>query len=206
MDFTTLARVKEALGITGASSDAVLSQIITSVSNEMERLMDRHAQSSARTEIYQMRATKRLVLLRGYPVNTAATFTVKVSTTADFSSATALTANEEYVLDPVKGEIRFLINYDPIRDPDSGRPIAPIYVEVSYTGGMATDYNNLLALYPELAQAADMQAVHTFKRRATPGQTATDMGESSAEYVGELALIAITREAARRFRRMVWGG
>jgi hypothetical protein len=31
------------------------------------------------------------------------------------------------------------------------------------------------------------------------------MGDSSASYQGELGLIKITTEAARRHRRMVWG-
>jgi hypothetical protein len=206
MDLTTTQRVKECLGINGSASDVLINQLIKSVGYEIERLMDRHAHTSARTELYQMRAVKRLVLLKGYPVDTGSAVTVKVSTTADFTTADTLTANEDYILDPQRGELRFLGSFEPLRDADSGRPIAPIYVQVTYTSGMATSTANFITAYPELAQACDMQCVHEFKRRSMPGQTATDMGDSSAQYTGELALIALVREAARRHRRMVWGG
>lgn len=205
MDMTTSTRVKEALGITGSGSDTTIAQMITAVSNEVERLMDRHAQTSARTEVYQIRATKRLVLLKGYPVDTGAAFTIKVSQNGDFSTADALDQYTEYTLDATRGEIRLLGGFEPLRDADSGKPIAPIYVQVTYTGGMATTAGNFVTAFPEVAQAVDMQVVHQFKRRATPGQTATEMGDSSASYQGELGLIKITTEAARRHRRMVWG-
>lgn len=204
MDMTTTARVKEALGITGAGSDTVLAQMVTAVSIEAERLMDRHAETTARTELYQMRATKKLVTLKGYPVSASPAAAVKVSTTADFSGSDTLTANEDYILDPVRGELRFLGSFEPLRDGDSGRPVAPVYVQVTYTAGMAASANAFITAYPDIAQAVDMQVVHLFKRRATPGQTATEMGESSASYVGELAVIALLRETARRHRRMVW--
>jgi hypothetical protein len=206
MDMTTSTRVKEALGIAGSGSDTTIAQMVTAVSNEVERLMDRHAQTTARTEVYQMRATKRLVLLKGYPVDTGAAFTVKVSQNGDFTTADTLDQYTEYTLDATRGEIRFLGGYEPLRDSDSGKPIAPIYVQVTYTGGMATTANNFITAFPEISQAVDMQIVHQFKRRSTPGQTSTEMGDSSASYQAEVGLIKITTEAARRHRRMVWGG
>lgn len=206
MDMTTSTRVKEALGISGIGSDTVLGQMVTSASYEIEHLMDRHVQRTARTEVYQMRATKKLVLLKGYPVDTGAAFTIKLSQNGDFSTASALDPYTEYVLDAQRGEVRILGGLEPLRDADSGRPIAPIYVQVTYTGGMATTTSSFISSHPELAQACDMQVVHMYKRRATPGQTSTDMGDSSASYQAELGVIKIAADSARRHRRMVWGG
>lgn len=204
MDMTTATRVKEALGITDSGSDTLIAQLITAVSNEVERVMDRYVLTTSRTETLPMRSFKKLVMLRAFPVTSVST--IKVSQTLDFTDSDALVANEDYVLDLTLGTLRFIVEHDPLRNYYSGLPISPLYVQATYTGGMAVDTSAFISAYPELAQAVDMQCVHLFTRRASPGQTSQTLSDSSAQYQGELGLLRIVTEAARRHRRLTWGG
>lgn len=204
MDFTTSTRVKEALVISGSGSDTFIAQAITAVSGDLERVMDRHAQQTARTETYAVKYTKNFLLLRGYPLDTGAALTVKVSQTLDFTDSDALTEDEDYTCDPVTGELRLLEEYEPRRNPYSGMPIAPIQVQVTYTGGMATNTAGIISAFPELAQACDMQVVHLFKRRSMPGATSAQTGTSDISYTGELGLLSGVLATAKRFRRLTW--
>lgn len=200
---TTSTRVKEALGITDSGSDTLIAQLITAASNEVERVMDRHVLTTARTEVYPVRSVKRLVLLRAYPVTSVSS--IKISATYDFTDSTALTANEDYILDTANGVLRFLVDVDPREHPTSGQPLSPLFVQIIYTGGMAADASAFIAAYPEVSQAVDMQCVHWFKRRSSPGQTSTTLGDSSAQFEGELGLLSMVKASARRFKRMTWG-
>ena len=204
MDMTTSTRVKEALGITDSGSDTLIAQLITAASNEIERVMDRHVLTTARTEVYPMRSVKRLVMLKACPVTNVSS--VKLSSTYDFTTATALTANSDYILDTVGGVLRFLIDQQPQQNAYSGLALSPVFCQITYTAGMAVDASAFITAYPELAQACDMQCVHLFTRRSSPGTTSRSLSDSSAQYEGELGLLKIVEAAARRHKRLVWGG
>lgn len=144
--------------------------------------MLRHAEQTARTEVYRLPPHKRILSLKGFPVNDAVTFTVKVSTTRDFSESTALTEDTDYSLEPEIGVIRFFTRPTGTSHPVSGALIQPAFVQVVYTGGMATNVAGIVSSFPEVARAADLQVAYLWKRRSHPGGNLQLGGQSGTDY------------------------
>lgn len=155
-EFTTAAAVKARAGISGSSKDTLIGSLIVEVSQMFEEVMGRDALIvNGRIEVYRLRRFSRVVLLKGSPV-TAVT-EVKLHTTRDFSTVTALDALS-YETDLEAGilELKFT------------QPYRPAYLQVTYDGGMATDTADMLLQYPRLAAACDRECVERLRRAEHP--------------------------------------
>lgn len=208
IDCTTIARVKAHLPGTDAGSDAVLALLISSVSARMEAECYRWFQSTERTEVYPLRQPARLITLKGSPVTATdsrgvslASFTVKASSSLSFSASPTLTRNTDYLLEQDRGVLRMLTDLDTFTGGLRTRPIAPAYVQVLYTGGLAADTTAFVAAYPDLAIACEMQVVHEFRRRTNAGAGDAQAGDSSFTHSADLALLTTVREALRPYKR-----
>jgi hypothetical protein len=190
VDLTTLARVKVLMEIasTDTSKDVILTRLILAYSAQFEAYLDRHAETKARTEVYFLRRYSRLLSLRGAPC-TAPT-SVKYTLDRDFVAATALTSGNDYVVDTDVAMIRFLFSTN----------LDPGYVEVVYTGGMATNTTNFVAAFPAVAEAADQQIAYHQSRISTPGGSLTVGGEGRT-FVGQLDLLEGARRVLDVYRR-----
>ena len=204
MDYTTRARVKTLLGIANAdvSQDGLIDQLVTAVSQRFDTEMRRHSQQTARTEVYPVKFTRRLITLKGAPVATSPAPVVKISDTTDFTTATTMVANDDYVIEFDAGVVRLLTQGTPFTAGAAGRPVAPYYVQVQYTGGFATSTANVISAYPDLAQACDLQVAYQHRRRVSPGGNVT-VGDSSTQYTKDYGLLDEVREVLNKYKRIV---
>lgn len=203
MDYTTRARVKTLLGIANAdvSQDSLIDQLITSVSERFDAEMRRHSLQTSRVEVYPIKLSRRLVTLKGAPVNGAVTFTIKLNDTTDFTTATTLVRNDDYVLEDTAGVVRLVSQGTPFTAGSMARPILPYYIQVTYTGGLATTTANLIASYADLAQACDLQVAYLHRRRTTPGGNVT-MGDSSTQFTKDYQFLDEVRYTLNRYKRI----
>ena len=160
---TTLARVKDSLGITGSSEDQALTNVISAVSLRMQRYMKRDiVQGTATAEKYDGDGRCDTLQLRNFPVISPPTPVVRVE-------GTAVT---DFELDAETGHLIRLDNYSG-KVWDRGRR----NIEVDYTHGYST-------VPEDLAQAALDQVNLVWSRR---GQTIRDRGSvlesGSAQYL-----------------------
>lgn len=166
MDLTTRARVKAMIPITHANDDAIIDQLITDTSARVQRMLRRHTEEVARTEVYQIHRHEKLVWLRGFPVTASGTSSVKYSSTQDFTNITALTEYDDWNLNDETGLLRLRIN----------TPNDPGFVEVVYTGGMGTNAADFISNYPEITLAVDHDIIARWKRRSNPENDITFAG------------------------------
>ena len=198
MDATTLARVKALLDISGSSQDAVLTTMISAVSARIENFLDRPLAQTSRTEEYNIKPRQRKLFLRAYPVTTVAS--IKIAPDWNYGAATAV-ATDDYRLTSDNGLIHF--NFYPVTSYlGDNYEAAPDAVQITYTGGLATNTTNLISDYPNIAFAADMQVVAAWRRRDTPQGNGINMGGSTITYEKPLAMIPDVIEALTPYRRL----
>lgn len=195
MDLTTLARVKVQLGgVSGTSADALLGTIITSVSARMEGYMRRNVLKQTYTKTYPLPRLNTVLRLEAFPVESV-TYVRYGGHPADLDTADRNLDTRAFVLeDELSGVLRFTI------DTPLTTARRPGYVKVQWVGGMAEDIADLILLFPEIAQAADVQCAYEYQRRRHPvGDVQTEGGSTS--FGGEMGWAASVRETMDRYRR-----
>jgi hypothetical protein len=203
MDYTTSTRVKALLGIGVAdvSQDTLIAQLITSTSLRFDTEMRRHSQQAARTEVYPVKWTRRLVTLKGSPVSSAAAFTVKLSDSTDFTTAVTLVKDDDFIIEHEYGILRLLTVGTPFTTGAASRPVAPYYAQVVYTGGFATSTANLITSYPDLAQACDLQVAYLHRRRLSAGGNFS-VGGSSTSYSDDYTILTDVQKTLNKYTRI----
>lgn len=165
MDFTTTARVNTTGGFTTGTHDALIAQLISVVSAELQgpRHMDRLVEVTERTELFELDGVQRSFELRAFPLASVAEVEV-LDANGDAIDATDFTLHER------DGVVEFA--YAP--RPDIGAAGATNgRLSIKYTGGVATDVDGLLA-DPEFAAlvfAVDLLVVQLVKNRDQLGGT-----------------------------------
>lgn len=159
IDLTTTTQVKALAGLSGSGDDAVLSTLITQVSQLAEEYLGRHTSSGRRTEIYPVYVGKPYVSLRGFPIS--AVSSVKFGDTRTFSDIESLDSGDYEVLNG-PGQIYF-------RPGTIAPTVSPqCWIEVQYTGGMAADAASFLAAYPGISIAVASEVINRWNRRQNP--------------------------------------
>jgi hypothetical protein len=190
IDLISLANAR-ALGdwdVSDTADDALLSRYITSVSHQIEGELCRWTEATARTEEYWIDQGCKLILLDGQPYTTITS--IKYSSDKDWASETALTQTEEWIGDPVEAVIRLLFE----------TRLRPGYAQVVYSGGMAANTAAFEAAYPDIAEAAGLQALYMFNRHKSPGGNVVVAG-GSTQFDQQLKLLAHVEEVISRHRR-----
>ena len=154
MDLTTATRVKELLEKSDTGLDTLIAQLITPISQQVEKYLNRHAQEVSRTEQYTIKAFQQIVKLRGYPVLALPVAAFKNSSGRDFTGTAIDTTS--YYLDLVTGEVQF----DNIALIDG-----PGVFQAVYTGGMAANTAAFLTAFPGVAGQVDAQVASMVHRR-----------------------------------------
>ena len=172
MNLTTLARVRRMLTAGGASlpsggdADTLLTELIADVSAAVEDALDGRCQRAARTEYYDLAREQRLVWLKGWPVDTGASFALYNDRLRGFGVETLAPA-ANYYLDAEDGSVRFDFY---LTSPGPG------VVKVVYTGGMAATADAFVTAYPDLARIVDAQVVACWRARTNPAGTKAPRG------------------------------
>lgn len=192
MDITTVARVKTQLtGISGTSEDAFIQEVITGLSGYFERYMRRTLLKQTYTKEIRLRRWKQIVSVDAFPIESVTSIKY-CENPSGFSTATAMDASTYAILeDGTTGVIEFLREM----------PMAPGFLQIVFVGGMAEDQAELELNYPELVQACDMQCVHEYNRRFTPGGNITFGGGSTSFDFSSVELIPRVKGVLDTFRR-----
>lgn len=191
MDLTSTTAVKARLSeLAGVSTyDTLLGTLITAVSGQAERLMNRGALATSRTELFDVKRYQTEFHL--YAPTVTATTSVKLDLDRDFGASTALDSDTYYV-DPATG-ILYLDVYPSVY----GRKC----LQVVYTGGMAANATAFQSTYPAASDAVAKQVAFLFQRRDQLGITSeTTQGESMA--VASQDWLPEVRDALMSLRRM----
>lgn len=191
MDLSTTARVKTMAGITGSSLDTLIGVLVTAYSAEFEKYLGRYVESSSRTETVRIPPMRTVLWLKGAPVGSVTS--IKLSDTRDFTDSTALTEDDEYVLEDESGFVTLLDE----KSPDER------WCQVVYTGGMAANQSAFTTAYPDISAALDMQvAEHIMRRQTGSFEGSTSDGKGNASPFGAFDLTAHAKSVLNGHRRV----
>lgn len=194
MDLTTLARVKalaSAGGVAlGDELDGPITRLITQYSVAAAKVMNRHTESTARTEQFDVSRAQRVFSLPGYPGSVT---TVKHATDRDFTNVTAIDS-DNYYFESATG----LLHID-------GWPLypAPGALQVVYTGGMGASAAAFIVAYPDIAHAVEEQIVHFLQRKDSMGSTSVSFEGGSMSHAGAVQWLPHVLEKLHTETRMV---
>ena len=198
MDATTVTRVKALLDITSSAHDAVLATMVSAVSKRFETFLDRPLEATARTEEYDLRPRQNVIYLRAYPVSTVSS--VKIAFDWDFAAAATVAASD-YHIDSETGMLH--LNYFPSTSYlSNNNATAPCVAQVVYTAGFSASTSALIAAYPDIAFAADLQAVASWRRRDTPQGQNISLQGSSIGFEGPVKILPDVIESLTPYRRL----
>lgn len=192
MDITTVTRVKTQLtGISGSSEDAFIQEIITGISGYFERYMRRTLLKTTYTKEIRLRRWKQTLSLDAFPIESI-TSVKYVAHPSEFTDADALDATDYAILDDgTTGVVEFLREMQ----------FSPGFLQIVFVGGMGEDQPELELNYPELVQACDMQCVHEYNRRFTPGGNINSSAGSTSFDFSSVELIPRVKSCLDAFRR-----
>ena len=204
LNATTKERVKDLLQITGSSQNDVLDRLIASTSQRIEDFIDRPFHTVARTEEYSIKPRQSTLFLRAYPLGAQSDISsIKVSGDWDFASATVVDSSN-YHADLDSGMVHF--NYYPITNyQGNNMATAPDVVQIVYTGGFATSVSNLIAAYPAISAACEMQVIANWRRRDQPMMDTVKIDEYTSTVAGPLEFLPDVRQALMPYRRLRFG-
>ena len=159
-DLTTLANVKVWVNLIGGADDALLSRIITSVSNFIQSWLNRQLVSAPYTETYDGNGGQRL-MLSNYPVTAVASVAIgNITVPASLSPTQPGFTFDQYGI-ILRGGYVFASD------------MANVFV--TYTGGYVT-------LPVEIEQAAIELVSLRYAERLRPGVTSRSLGGESVSY------------------------
>jgi len=205
---TSLARQKEFMGITSSDYDTILTSLINSTTDFIERYCDRRFISTVYTnEVYDGTGSSQL-LLKQFPVTTF-TSLQKRDTTKNESSWTTL-ESEDYFVKLTEGIIIISSNiYDGWTNtvyytPNFSR--YPQYYRATYTAGLAFDA--VTGTYLEDVGAGDLEyamwklTTTAFNQRKGSDDVASErIGEYSVTYRKEVSMDTELQQILSFYRR-----
>lgn len=127
---TTLARAKAFMEIGGGADDELITSLINSVTDFVERYCDRRFDETVYTnELYDGNGSDKL-LLKQYPISTSAAFTLQRRTSTDNSSGWETINSTEYFIKYVQGIVQWA---------SGAFENIPQFYRITYTAGYAFD-------------------------------------------------------------------
>lgn len=186
---TTSARVKAQRDLSGSGFDSFVDKIIAGVSQMAEDYLGRRLLQQSWTEIKQLQSRRRIVSLDAFPITSVTS--VRYAPTRDFSTVDPMDSSGYQVL-LREGQIDL-----------SGIQtwFERGFVQVIYTGGMATDTAGFIAAYPRIADAADNECVARLNRMRAPDGSPQALN-SSVAYQEQLAPLTDFYAALDPHRRL----
>lgn len=175
----------------GASAEGLarVNALIPVVSRQIERYLGREIELKARVEDYSLRQFQRTVLLRNAPVTELTSVSFDPRARFDGSGGNDFDVN----LDPETGLLHIL---------DELGEWGPNSLRVSYTGGIAATAEDVVANYPDIAHAANLQLGHILERRVNPGARRDVSAVGGATYTGEVDLLKYAKQLLHPYRRI----
>lgn len=193
-DLLTVARVKELASIAVATTtyDALLATLVTQVSVQATKFMDREPFSDSRTEILDIHGpgARQLFRLSAYPVTTLTS--VHYDPDRAFAAATLLSTQDYALLrNGTMGELMVLASLSPY----------PSALKVVYTGGMAADTTAFVSAFPDISGALAHQVVFLFQRRQDIGLQSIGGDGGSLSHFAPVNFLPLVKQVLSRYRR-----
>lgn len=198
MDATTKERVRVLLRMKAGyvEQDELLAMLITQASAQVEAYLNRDLLAATKTEYLNMEGPEqRSLWLSHPPVSSVTSLAFDPSSQWDGSESTY--DADDYILNPATGEMR--LRFEPAvypNDPASGFRS----FRVVYEGGLAADTDALVAAYPSIAYATDLQVAALYHRSADPQADQRSFGGAAVKVSEPLGLIRAAREACGQYR------
>lgn len=191
IDLTTVTRVKQLLSMDTALTkhDAILNQLVDSVSGRVQSFLGLHTQSAVRTEVLDVEFDgQKRFHIPTYPI-TAFT-SLNYDPDGDFDSST-LVSSSDYRVNLARGIIVVELTFSE----------AYQALQIVYEGGMAADTTAFVSAYPDIAGAVDQQIAYEFQRRSDLGMNAVSgQGGTVTQYPIKEFLPSV-RAILSRYRR-----
>lgn len=191
MDMTTLPRLKERMeGLDGTTNtkDIVLQRLITALSKRAEKYLNRHIESTSRTEYFDVLTSQNVVTVRGVPISSITS--IHNDTVWDFGSSTEVSSTY-YTYQADTGEICF-----DMTQLSAGNRV----LKVVYTGGMAASTTAFISSYPDLTDAIEMQIIAAFQDRRNYGLATMALQGTAVTYQPPGRWIPEVREVLDLYR------
>lgn len=183
MNLTSLARVKNALGINTTNEDGTLSRLILSASNQITRWLKRAdaIQLTSRTEYFSPTAGQMVVYPAAYPITSITS--VYTDTTGAFTGDQTLIASTDYFIGEDGRSIVFKpgIIYSNGQGTVSRFAVFPHSLRIIYTGGLAASAVN--SSWTKSADAGGTLAVGNYIQ----GETTKSVGVITARASGTIS-------------------
>lgn len=194
MDLTTIARVKARLSITGATHDALLTQLVGEASALAADFLDREVEvQSGKVEILDVHETEpdQIFQLDAYPVSAITRVTYDLD--GVFPTSDDLDTDDwMLVRGGETGQLRIRARLSA----GSGS------LRVQYDGGMAADTDAFIAAFPGITSAVDTQVAYMYQRRREIGVTSVSGQAGSVVHFDQGPLLKAVKRALQRHRRV----
>lgn len=195
MDLTTTARVasrvKPGQTTLGTNDDLLVAQMITDVSGQVERYLDRYTLATSRTEYLDVAADQTAWRLKAYPVT--AVSSIIYDADQAFDAADEMDADD---YDDPTLETTGILTI-----PGGAGPTARKALKVTYTGGMAASTAAFISAYPDIAMAVEMQVVWHYLRRLGIGTAGRSGDKGSDTLVAGTPFIPEVKTTLDMYRR-----
>lgn len=194
VDFCNLATVKAEIDATVSTSanDTQILRGISDVSAMMTRYLGFHTLIGVRTEVYVLRHGKRMLTLDARPVPASPGITsLKIAQHPDDLASVTQIDSRDYVVRREAGAIKFSRRMYP----------STAYVEVTYSGGLAANADDMEDNYPELARACSSQVRYMIQRRDSLGGNVKSIAGNSTQFMSQYKLLHSVTSVLDALRR-----
>lgn len=193
MDLCTLQGVKLLIEIDADNTDTdqVLNSLIRSVSRRAENYMNRAVKTEALTEYFNIRPGDYMFSLKGFPVSSTPAIEVYHDIDSAFGTGTDLDS-DAYTVDTEAGLLYVEGGYL-----TSGFRA----LKVVYTGGMATNTNELMASHEDLIHAVERQVAFQFKTRTKIGAQSVNTNTGSVTWESGVVWLKEVKAVLDSYRR-----
>lgn len=193
---TTVARQKSFLGISSASYDTLLENLINAATDCLEHYCDRRFKvQTISNEVYDGDNTKKLVL-RQWPVDTGESFTLQERSSIDNENDWDTIDSGDYFVKATAGIIEYV---------NGVFSEVPQHFRISYTAGY--DYDNAASFLSDVG-AADLEYAcwklvgKIFNDRKTGSNIQSEsLGDYSVSFIRTMMLDPEVKQIADKYRR-----
>lgn len=196
LDITTRQGVRDWKGLAsaGGATDAWIDAAIQALSKRLENALARALLSEEQVEVFDVDEGQTVFNLRGYPVNEAEDFSVRLDTLRVFDTPRELEPTF-FTLDAQDGQLII----DGVQLPPGQR-----ILRVAYTGGMAADTAAFCEAYPDIEEAANIQVNFWWESRQRIGQRSVTGADLSVVTLEPLEFLPQMQRVVENYRRRRW--
>lgn len=193
IDLCQLAAVKALVGIEDevTTEDATLTHIITAVSAQLQRYLNRWIEATSYTEYFDVHDDAEVFSVHAYPI----TALTSVKNAVDWTWSATSSISTTYTNYNAHDGLVYVY----------GQQLAEGYgaLQIVYTGGMAANTDELVSgEYADIALACEQQVIAVWRNKSAFGVGSAGGGNATAQYNGVKILDSV-RDILDQHRRRI---